>query len=201
MTGTTCAIETESSPRLVVLDRDGVINAESEQFIKAPEEFIPLPGSIAAIARLSRSGYTVLVATNQSGIARGLLSRHTLDAIHEKLRHLVREAGGRLGGIYSCPHAPQHGCDCRKPQPGLLRQVLRDYPVRAAQVMVIGDSLRDLEMALNAGACPVLVKTGNGMRTYETLRGHKNLNSVAVFENLAQAAQALTEHRVNFTNQ
>ena len=108
---------------MVVLDRDGVINRESADFIKTPDEWIPLPGSLEAIARLTRAGYPVSVATNQSGVGRGLFDRDALDAIHDKMRRAVESAGGDLAGIFFCPHAPDEGCDCRKPEPGLLRQI------------------------------------------------------------------------------
>jgi len=151
--------------RLVILDRDGVINRESEAFVKSPAEWLPIDGSIDAIARLSGAGFVVAVATNQSGIARRLLDVPALDAIHDKLRAAVRAAGGDLGRIVYCPHLPEDDCDCRKPRPGLLRRLSRAYGVPLDNVPVVGDSERDIDAALAVGARPVLVLSGNGART------------------------------------
>ena len=175
--------------RLVILDRDGVINHDSDQFIKSPSEFQAIDGSIDAIASLSKSGYTVAVATNQSGIARKLVDLPTLESIHEKLRDAVRSAGGDLGRIVFCPHHPDDGCDCRKPQPGLLLQLSRQYGVSLEGVPVVGDSERDIEAARAAGARPLLVLTGNGS---ETARSFASRNvEVETFADLAAAAIAI----------
>ncbi|HEX2138347.1 MAG TPA: D-glycero-beta-D-manno-heptose 1,7-bisphosphate 7-phosphatase [Woeseiaceae bacterium] len=155
---------------LVVLDRDGVINADSEAFIKAPAEWKPIEGSLEAIALLSRNGFTVAVASNQSGIGRGLFDRPALDAIHRKMRRAVRNAGGAIDRIVSCPHRPEDACDCRKPAPGLLRRLERYYGRPMRGVPVIGDSVRDLEAARAVEARPMLVLTGNGCRTRKALR-------------------------------
>lgn len=152
--------------RLIILDRDGVINQDSDAYIKSLAEWQPLPGSIEAIARLSRAGYTVVVATNQSGLARGYFTQATLDAIHGRLRALVEQAGGELGGIYYCPHGPDDHCDCRKPKPGLLDQIVTDYG-NVSGAPMIGDSLRDLEAGVARDCHPVLVLTGKGERTRE----------------------------------
>jgi D-glycero-D-manno-heptose 1,7-bisphosphate phosphatase len=179
---------TATAPRLVILDRDGVINRESAQFIKSPAEWEPLPGAIAAIAALKAAGFTVVIATNQSGVGRGLFSAATLDAIHEKLQGSVRAAGGEIDRIFVCPHAPEAGCDCRKPRPGLFTQIASAYRMSLADVPAIGDSRRDLDAAEAAGARPVLVRTGHGERTEAALgSGHR----VAVFDDLAAAARAL----------
>lgn len=150
---------------LIVLDRDGVINQDSDAYIKSPEEWVPIDGSLEAIARLNRHGYRVVVATNQSGIERGLFTLETLFEIHKKMNRLLAEVGGTLDGIFFCPHAPAAGCACRKPQPGLLREIEQRLGVSLRSVPVVGDSLRDLEAARAVGADPILVRTGKGERT------------------------------------
>ncbi len=181
---------TATPPRLVILDRDGVINRESAQFIKSPDEWEPLPGAIAAIAALRAAGYTVVIATNQSGVGRGLFSATTLDSIHEKLLDAVRAGGGEIDRIFACPHAPEADCDCRKPRPGLFTQISSAYGVSLAGVPAIGDSRRDLDAAAAGGARAMLVRTGHGERTEAALgSGHR----VAVFNDLADAARALVE--------
>lgn len=173
--------------KLVILDRDGVINYDSDKYIKTPDEFLPLPGSLEAIARLNRAGYTVVVATNQSGIARGYFSEDTLAQMHAKLEKLLQQAGGKIEAIYYCPHGPDDHCDCRKPKPGLLQQILQRYRVDASLVPVIGDSLRDLQSALVVGARPILVKTGKGEHTIEKLAQYPELKNVPVFADLSEA--------------
>jgi D-glycero-D-manno-heptose 1,7-bisphosphate phosphatase len=173
----------------VILDRDGVLNRESADFVKTPDEWVPLPGSIQAIATLSQAGYTVAVASNQSGLARGLFDRNALRAMHRKLRRLVSSAGGHIDRIVVCPHGPDNGCKCRKPKPGLLYRLGRHYRTDLAGVPVIGDSLRDLEAAARAGARPILVRTGNGRKTERALAGP--LAATEVFDDLAAAAAAL----------
>jgi D-glycero-D-manno-heptose 1,7-bisphosphate phosphatase len=175
---------------LLILDRDGVINQDSADFVKSTEEWLPLPGSIAAIASLSRAGYTVTVASNQSGLARGLFDRRALRAMHRKLRRLVERQGGKVDRIVVCPHGPDSNCDCRKPRPGLLKRLAHHYGVALDGVPVVGDSLRDLQAAADAGAAPVLVLTGNGARTAQALPS--TLQDVPVFDDLAAfAADAL----------
>lgn len=180
-----------NSRGLVILDRDGVINRESTEFVKTPAEWIPLPGSIPAIAVLSGAGYTVAVASNQSGLARGLFDRNALRAMHRKLRKLVSSAGGRIDRIVVCPHGPDDDCACRKPRPGLLFRLGRYYRTDLAATPVIGDSLRDLEAAARAGARPILVRTGNGRQTERALAGP--LAATEVFDDLAAAAAALVK--------
>ncbi len=175
--------------RLVVLDRDGVINRDSKDFVKTRDEWQPLPGSIAAIGALSRAGFTVAVASNQSGLARGLVDRNALRAMHRKLRSLVSAEGGTVDRIVVCPHGPDDGCSCRKPAPGLLRRLGRHYGIEMANVPVVGDSLRDLQAAAAAGARPILVLTGNGIETRGSLAG--SLAGVEVYDDLADAAAAL----------
>ncbi|HEY5604859.1 MAG TPA: D-glycero-beta-D-manno-heptose 1,7-bisphosphate 7-phosphatase [Gammaproteobacteria bacterium] len=176
---------------LIILDRDGVINEDSDEYIKSTEEFIPIAGSLAAIAKLNRAGYTVVVATNQSGIARGYFNEATLRAMHDKLRTLLAAHGGRINNIYYCPHGPDDNCNCRKPKPGLLQQILRDYPVNPSGVVSIGDSLRDLQAAQAVGVSNMLVRTGKGKKTAAQLAKHSTLAAVPVFENLSQAVDAL----------
>lgn len=176
---------------LIILDRDGVINQDSSAFVKSTQEWLPLPGSIAAIAALSRAGFTVAVASNQSGLARGLLDRNALRAMHKKLRRLVAAEGGHVARIVVCPHGPDDGCACRKPEPGLLLRLARHYRVALDGVPVVGDSLRDLQAAVRAGARPILVRTGNGRRTAATLPDE--FSAVEVFADLAAAAAKLIE--------
>lgn len=153
--------------KLVILDRDGVINYDSAQFIKSPQEWKPLPGSLEAIARLNQWGYRVIVATNQSGVGRGLFDMSTLNAIHDRMMKAVTQAGGRIDAIFFCPHAADSTCACRKPKPGLLLEIAARYNVDLRGVPVIGDSLRDLQSAAAAQAQPVLVLTGKGEKTRE----------------------------------
>lgn len=176
--------------KLVILDRDGVINRDSSSYIKNAAEWRPLPGSITAIAKLSNAGFTVTVASNQSGLARGFFDRNALRAMHAKLRRLVAAANGRVDRIVVCPHGPDHGCSCRKPKPGLLLRLAQHYDTDLAGVAFIGDSLKDLQAAVAAGATPVLVRTGNGSKTERLLQG--DLAQVTkVFDDLEAAAQHL----------
>lgn len=174
--------------RLVVLDRDGVINRESAAYIKSPDEWIPLPGSLQAIADLNRAGFTVVVASNQSGIGRGLFDQATLDQIHRRMQQTLAEKGGHLDGIFFCPHHPDDHCDCRKPKPGLLNQISAQFGVPLQDVPVIGDSLRDLDAARAVGARPILVRSGYGEQTLQQLGP---ATDVEVFPDLAAAATAL----------
>ncbi len=174
---------------LVILDRDGVINQDSRNFVKSSAEFVPLPGSIRAIADLDRAGFTVTVASNQSGLARGLFDRRALRAMHRKLRRLVAAEGGRIDRIVVCPHGPDDGCSCRKPKDGLLQRLGRHYDTELDGVPVVGDSLRDLEAAVSSGARPILVRTGNGRETEPRLYG--DLAGAQVYDDLAAAAAAL----------
>jgi D-glycero-D-manno-heptose 1,7-bisphosphate phosphatase len=180
------------SQPLIILDRDGVINEDSDDYIKSMEEFIPIAGSLAAIAKLTRAGYTVVVATNQSGIARGYFNAATLHAMHDKLRTLLAAEGGRIDNIYYCPHGPGDNCQCRKPKPGLLQQILKDYPVDPADAVSIGDSLRDLQAAEAVGISNnILVRTGKGKKTEAQLAQDNTFAGVPVFDNLSEAVDAL----------
>lgn len=151
--------------KLVILDRDGVINQDSEGFIKSPDEWIALPGSLQAIARLSHANWRIVIASNQSGIARGLFSMGTLNKIHAKLRYELAQAGGQIDAIFICPHGPDDGCLCRKPRPGMLLDIARRYDIDLKNVPVVGDSLRDLQATAAVGGTPWLVLTGNGRKT------------------------------------
>jgi D-glycero-D-manno-heptose 1,7-bisphosphate phosphatase len=151
--------------KIVILDRDGVINHDSDQFIKNPDEWLPIDGSLEAIARLSQAGYRVVVATNQSGVGRGLFDMATLNAIHEKMHRAVMQAGGRIDAIFFCPHTADADCNCRKPRSGMIEAIAERYNVDLKEVPAIGDSLRDLEAAARLGAQPILVLTGKGTKT------------------------------------
>lgn len=174
--------------KLVILDRDGVINHDSDAYIKSPEEWIPIPGSLDAISRLNHAGYHVVVATNQSGLARGLFDIDHLNAIHEKLYEELARVGGHIDSIFFCPHGPDDGCDCRKPKPGLLNQISERLDMDMDGVPAIGDSLRDLQAADAVGADPMLVLTGKGQKTKNELKEFKD---VPVYEDLAAAVDAL----------
>jgi D-glycero-D-manno-heptose 1,7-bisphosphate phosphatase len=150
--------------KLILLDRDGVINRDSDAFVKSASEFLPLPGAIDAIADLTRVGVRVAVCTNQSGIGRGLLTEADLARIHGKLIDLVEAAGGRIHGIRYCPHHPDDGCDCRKPSPAMPLALMNELNASPADTTVVGDSLRDLESGRMAGCRAVLVRTGNGAK-------------------------------------
>ena len=151
--------------KLVILDRDGTINEDSDQYIKSPAEWKPIPGSLQAIARLTQGGWRVVVATNQSGIARGLFDMATLNAIHAEMHRAVNLAGGRIDAVFFCPHAADSNCECRKPKPGLPREIAARLDVELDGVPMVGDSLRDLQAAAAAGAKPYLVLTGKGKKT------------------------------------
>jgi D-glycero-D-manno-heptose 1,7-bisphosphate phosphatase len=172
--------------KLVILDRDGVINEAAENGITSPDQWQPLPGSLDAIARLCRAGYRVLVATNQAGIARGLLSLEDLHAIHRKMNVAIAEAGGVLDAIYFCPHLAEDHCHCRKPAPGLLLEIAARVRSDLDGVPAVGDSLQDLQAAVSAGARPVLVRTGRGRATEARLDPQLG---VPVFDDLAQAVE------------
>jgi D-glycero-D-manno-heptose 1,7-bisphosphate phosphatase len=180
---------------LVILDRDGVINEDSDEFIKALDEWRPLPGSIDAIARLSRHGFSVTVATNQSGLGRGLFTLDDLEAIHERLVEMVETAGGHLDGIFYCPHTPNDHCDCRKPKVGLIDAIERELNQTAQGAWLIGDSKRDLEAGLSKGCVPVLVLTGKGAATKKQLAldDSGKWRDLHVYADLAAAADALID--------
>lgn len=154
-----------SSKKLVILDRDGVINVDSDAFIKSPEEWVAIPGSLEAIARLNHAGYRVVVASNQSGIGRGLFDMATLNAIHAKMQRAAATVGGRIDAVFFCPHTADDQCDCRKPKPGLLKMIMDRFEIDPASTPVVGDSLRDLEAGAALGFATHLVLTGKGAKT------------------------------------
>jgi len=175
-----------AASKLVILDRDGVINEDSDAYIKSLKEWIPIDGSIDAIAKLSKAGYQVVVATNQSGIARGYFDLETLQQMHDQLCQLVENAGGKVAGIFYCPHGPDDHCDCRKPKAGLIKQIEAALALPALGAVIVGDSLRDLDAGRTVGCIPYLVKTGKGQLTLDNGKG---LEDVVVFENLATVAE------------
>ncbi len=171
--------------RYILLDRDGVINHDSDAFIKSPDEWQPIEGSLEAIALLNSAGFKVIIVTNQSGVAKGLLDENMLANIHSKMIQLVNNKGGDIEAIYYCPHGADSDCECRKPKPGMLETFAKDFDVTLSTITVIGDSLRDLQAAEAVGAEPILVKTGKGQIT---LLNNPHLNFL-VFENLYDAAK------------
>jgi D-glycero-D-manno-heptose 1,7-bisphosphate phosphatase len=172
---------------LVILDRDGVINYDSEAYIKSPDEWQPLPGSLEAIAELHRHGRRVVVVSNQSAVGRGLISEATLAAIHAKMVSAIVAAGGAVSGVYHCPHRPEDGCECRKPAPGMLMQVARDFGCTLTGVPFVGDKVSDVEAALAVRARPILVRTGSGTAAAAALRSRP----VEVYADLAEAVTHL----------
>jgi D-glycero-D-manno-heptose 1,7-bisphosphate phosphatase len=176
-----------SGARLVMIDRDGVINEDSGEFIKSVAEWRPIAGSLEAIASLHRAGWTVTVVTNQSGVGRGLYDEATLAKIHEHMRERVRAAGGELAGVYYCPHLPDAGCECRKPKPGMFRALERELGVSVVGAPYIGDRMSDVEAAEVVGARPMLVRTGTGASTVALLGARR----VPVFDDLAAASRSL----------
>jgi len=179
--------------KLIVLDRDGVINEDSDAYIKNPDEWIPIPGSLESIAKLNRAGYIVVVATNQSGLARGYFDLETLSAMHKKMDDALAQHGGRVDAVFYCPHGPTAKCDCRKPKPGLLWDISDRFEIRMDDVPIVGDSLRDLQAACAVNAKPVLVKTGKGEKTVGFLEEF-GLADIPVYENLAAVVDALLKN-------
>jgi len=174
--------------KLVILDRDGVINFDSDQFIKSPQEWKPIPGSLEAISSLTQAGFRVVVASNQSGVGRGLFDMFTLNAIHAKMHKLVSQAGGRIDAVFFCPHAADSRCECRKPKTGLFLEIAQRLHVDLRGIPAVGDALRDIQAALSVGARPMLVKTGKGVRTLE---GGGLPEGVQVYEDLREVANII----------
>jgi D-glycero-D-manno-heptose 1,7-bisphosphate phosphatase len=177
---------------LIILDRDGVINHDSDDFIKNPAEWEPIEGSLEAIARLNYAGYRVVVITNQSGIARGLFDVETLNRIHSKMRRMLAQVGGKIEAIMFCPHGPEDDCQCRKPQNGSFVDLAHRLRVNLENVPAVGDSLRDIQAAMLSQARPILVKTGKGGRTLAA----GIPDGVEVYEDLASVATALLERKL-----
>ncbi|HEY3326449.1 MAG TPA: D-glycero-beta-D-manno-heptose 1,7-bisphosphate 7-phosphatase [Novimethylophilus sp.] len=172
--------------KLVILDRDGVINYDSTQFIKSPAEWKPIPGSLEAIAALNQAGFRIALASNQSGIGRGLFDMTTLNAIHDKMQRALAQAGGRIDALFYCPHAAEANCSCRKPKPGMFEEIARRFGVDLEGVPSVGDSLRDLQAGMPLGALPILVRTGKGEAT---LAAGGLPEGTQVFADLAEAAK------------
>ena len=177
--------------KLIILDHNGVINECSETFIKTPDEWQPIPGSMEAIARLTHSGYRVVTATNQSGIGRGLLDMVTFNTINDKMYKAVAQAGGRIDSVFFCPHTGTDKCNCRKPKTGMFEEIMQRYGTDLKNVPVVGDALRDLQAADTVGALPVLLLTGKGKATLEqdTLPSR-----TLVFDDLSAAVDAIVGH-------
>lgn len=175
-----------SSRKLVILDRDGVINVDSDAFIKSPDEWVAIPGSLEAIARLNQAGYRVVVASNQSGIGRGLFDMAALNAMHAKMQRAAAAVGGRVDAVFFCPHTAEDQCECRKPKPGLLKMIVERFEIDPAVTPVVGDSLRDLEAGAALGFPTHLVLTGKGAKTLATsglpegTRVHEDLKAFAL---------------------
>ncbi|WP_035055919.1 D-glycero-beta-D-manno-heptose 1,7-bisphosphate 7-phosphatase [Andreprevotia chitinilytica] len=169
--------------KLLILDRDGVINEDRDDFVKSPDEWSPIPGSLEAIGELTRAGWIVVVATNQSGVGRGLFDVDTLNRIHAKMHRAAQEFGGHIDAVFFCPHKPDAGCDCRKPLPGMIHDIAKRFHADLQGTWMVGDSLRDLQAFAAAGGRPALVLTGNGSQTQE---GGYLPEGTAVFDNLAQ---------------
>ncbi len=174
--------------KLVILDRDGVINQDSVNFIKNTNEWIALPGSLEAIALLNQSGFRVVIATNQSGIARGLFDMATLNAIHDKMHRALAQMGARIDAMFYCPHAADDNCTCRKPKTGMIEDIARRFSVDLSEVYAVGDSLRDLQAFHDAGCKPILVRSGKGE---ETLAYGNMPKGTLVFADLAEATQQI----------
>jgi D-glycero-D-manno-heptose 1,7-bisphosphate phosphatase len=172
--------------KLVVLDRDGVINFDSVHFIKSTNEWIPIPGSLEAIALLNQNGYRVAIATNQSGISRGLFDMVTLNAIHDKMHKALNQLGGRVDAMFYCPHSAEDHCSCRKPKPGMMEEIGKRFGMDMKGVPIVGDALRDLQAGAVLGMQPILVRTGKGE---ETLAAGGLPECTLVFADVAEAVQ------------
>lgn len=180
----------------IVLDRDGIINVDREDYVRSVAEWQPMPGCIEAIAALSQAGYSVVVATNQSGLSRGLLAQPALEAIHEKMLRMVTEAGGNIRDVFYCPHLPEDGCDCRKPRTGMLEAIEKKYDVSLRGATMVGDSLKDIQAARTMGCQPVLVRTGKGTQTETTtLLWPKYGVDILIYDDLAAFAKSLLEEQ------
>lgn len=177
-----------SALKLIILDRDGVINFDSDAYIKSPGEWKPIPGSIEAIARMNRNGYRVVVATNQSGIGRGLFDMATLNAINDKMMELVFRQGGRIDALFFCPHTADENCNCRKPKTGMYEEIEKRFNTKLTGVPCVGDSLRDLQAGAAMGCSTYLVLTGKGEKTQQEGGLPKK---TLVFADLAAAADHL----------
>ncbi len=177
----------------IILDRDGVINVDSDDYVKSADEWQAIPGSIEAIAQLSKAGFRIAVATNQSGISRELFDLDDLEAMHGKLNYLVEEAGGSIAGIFYCPHLPDAGCKCRKPATGLLDEIESQFEADLNNVPFVGDSEKDVQAALAKGCAPIVVRTGKGQRTCEALASNPLYKDTPIFDDLASFAKSVVD--------
>lgn len=184
--------------KLLILDRDGVINVESSEFVKTPEEWIPIKGSLEAIGRLSQAGFEIVVITNQSGIGRGYFSADMLAKMHARMIDHVQQYGGKIQSILFCPHTAEDDCDCRKPKDGMYKELAERLSISFGDIYSVGDSVRDLLAAKKAGAKPVLVKTGNGKKSLKEIESSPELDltSAPVFDNLSHFADALLNNEL-----
>lgn len=178
--------------QLIILDRDGVINYDSPEYIKSPDEWHPIPGSLEAIKALNDAGFSIIITTNQSGIGRGYFNCATLDAIHQKMLAAIEKAGGKITKIYYCPHHPDDNCQCRKPKTGMIDQLQKDFEVDISKAFLIGDSWKDVKLGLSIGCQPLLVKTGNGQTVLVEHENH--LQNVIVVDDLSQAANWILDN-------
>lgn len=178
--------------KLIILDRDGVINQDSDDFVKSVDEWIPIEGSMDAVAFLTEAGYTVAVATNQSGIGRKYFTLQDLTEMHAKMHRLAVQAGGVIDGIWFCPHLAEDNCNCRKPKPGMVQDILDRFQAQAADTWLVGDSLRDLQAIDAVGGKPALVLTGKGKKTLQA-QEHELPENTQVFDNLLAFAQYVTQ--------
>jgi D-glycero-D-manno-heptose 1,7-bisphosphate phosphatase len=178
--------------KIVLLDRDGVINKERESYIKSASEWEPLEGSIEAIAALYQAGFKIFVITNQSGLARGFFDSEALDAMHEKMCAMVVNAGAKISQIYYCPHHPDDLCNCRKPATGMLEQLMREHQCTLDNAYFVGDTIKDIGAAKNIGATPILVETGKG----KTTAASHDLTGVTVYADLLAASHAIIDQQI-----
>lgn len=181
--------------KLIILDRDGVINHDRDDFVKNPDEWQPIDGSLDGIALLTEAGYTLAVATNQSGIARGYFTVQTLNEMHSKMHKLVQQAGGEISGIWFCPHTNDHQCDCRKPKSGMIIDILDRFQAAAHETYLVGDSLRDLQAIDSVGGKSVLVRTGKGEKTLAN-QSDKLPKNTLIFNDLLEFAKFLTQEEM-----
>lgn len=178
------------SMKLIILDRDGVLNQDSDAYVKSVDEWIPIPGSMEAVGKLCQAGYTIAVATNQSGLARGYFAVSDLDAMHRKMERLAAAHGGHFAYIAYCPHGPDDSCECRKPLPGLIHEIEEKLSVSAKDAWMIGDSIRDLQAGIEAGCKPILLRTGKGSASERKLTG-TDLVGTPVYDDLNSFAKAI----------
>ena len=181
------------APNLVIIVRDGVLNQYKEEHIKSPEEFEPIPGALEAVSRMCHAGFHVVMATNQPGLGQGVLDMTTLNAVHLHMNQLLQRMGGRIDGVFLCPHTPAEQCECRKPAPGLLKLIGERFGTDLADVAVVGDTVRDLQAAQAAGCEPHLLLTGRSQDLPQAQAEHmvSGIPGARVHADLASFAQDL----------